>query len=137
AAISNSRLPATTIQQHFLLASHYANAVLSESIFSYYCRFGGGPHSFPTRRSSDLNGTYKGGVTLGQSGALVGDLDTAVGFDGSRAAEQTSALQPASDFASERLTRLNSGASGSPYANNTLYGGYGTVRLIVRPNGFY
>jgi hypothetical protein len=30
-----------------------------------------------------LNGTYQGGVTLGQPGALVGDGDTAAGFNGS------------------------------------------------------
>ncbi|MCJ7692985.1 MAG: hypothetical protein MUO22_06170, partial [Sedimentisphaerales bacterium] len=48
-----------------------------------YWRLGESSGTTATDRAGSYNGTYSGGVTLGTTGALSGDSDTAASFDGS------------------------------------------------------
>jgi hypothetical protein len=48
-----------------------------------YWRLGESSGTTATDRAGSANGTYSGGVTLGTTGAIGGDSDTAVDFDGS------------------------------------------------------
>ncbi len=63
--------------------SSYATAILGTSGLTHYWRLGeeGGATAFDSKGSAD--GTYNGGFTLAQTGAIAGDPDTSVSFDGS------------------------------------------------------
>jgi hypothetical protein len=74
------------------------------------------------------NGSYTGGTTLGVSGAVNNDPDTAAGFNGSTSKVSLPAIPAAVDFTVEGWTYLTNCSA----ANNTLYGAYGTVRILVR-----
>jgi hypothetical protein len=75
------------------------------------------------------NGTYAGNPTLGVPGAIAGDTDTAVGFNGSTSKMSIPPLPAVGDFSVEGWSYLTSPAS----TNNTVFGGSGTVRLLARP----
>jgi peptidoglycan/xylan/chitin deacetylase (PgdA/CDA1 family) len=75
------------------------------------------------------NGTYAGNPTLGVPGAIAGDTDTAVGFNGSTSKMSIPLLPAVGDFSVEGWSYLTSPAS----TNNTVFGGSGTVRLLARP----
>lgn len=74
------------------------------------------------------DGTYTAGPTLGLPGAIVGDTDAAVGFNGVTSKVTVAPLGNATDFTIEGWTNLTYCAA----TNNTLYGNIGTVRLLVR-----
>jgi hypothetical protein len=60
----------------------YASTILADSPIAYY-RLDETTGMIGHDSVNTLNGLYLGGVTLGAPGALVGDSDTAVTFDGS------------------------------------------------------
>jgi hypothetical protein len=63
----------------------YKSTILADSPIAYY-RLGESTSGFAADSSgSGLGGIYYGGVTLGVPGAIVGDSDTAVAFDGATA----------------------------------------------------
>jgi len=114
----------------------YAATVLATPGLVGYWRLGeaSGSTAFDSKGSS--NGSYVGGVTLGQPGALVGDPNTAAAFDGTGYVSLPN-LGSSSSFTVEGWTKLNSAAVNSPNGNNTLYGHSWDVRLIPRPSGIY
>jgi hypothetical protein len=74
------------------------------------------------------NGTYTGSPTLGLPGAVTNDPDTAAGFNGSTSKVSVPAIPATVDFTVEGWTYLTNCSA----ANNTLYGTYGTVRILIR-----
>ncbi|MFL5782452.1 MAG: LamG-like jellyroll fold domain-containing protein [Thermoleophilaceae bacterium] len=78
-------------------------------------------------------GSYLNGVTLGVTGAIAGDPDTAAGFDGVDDRVALPALPASVDFTVEGWQRI----ADSSNANDTLYGRYGNLRLMPRPGGYY
>jgi len=82
------------------------------------------------------DGTYTGAYTLGVPGALVGDPNTAVSFDGTGFVALPS-LGTATDWTIEGWTKLTTSASTHPYGDNSLYAGSPGVRLIIRPAGVH
>ena len=91
AAILVGQLPAMS-PQTVLAASNYSTAILSEAPSAYW-RLGeisGTTAADSTTHANTL--TYQGGYTLGIPGAIKGDPDSAVGFNGTTAvATQTKA----------------------------------------------
>ena len=79
------------------------------------------------------NGTYNGGLTKGVSGALANNTDTAVISDGTGKITIPQ-LSTVTNFTIEGWSYLTDANwnSGLNY-NNTLYGSYGKVRLLIRP----
>jgi RHS repeat-associated protein len=67
-------------------ASNYSTTVLGDAPAAYW-RFGEAAGTTMTDATANANnGTYAGGFTLGQTGAIVGDTNTAVAFDGATGA---------------------------------------------------
>jgi Concanavalin A-like lectin/glucanases superfamily/Camelysin metallo-endopeptidase len=60
----------------------YQGSILSTSDLVSYWRLGETSGTSAKDAMSSNNGTYTGGVTLGQTGALTGDTDKAASFDG-------------------------------------------------------
>jgi hypothetical protein len=79
------------------------------------------------------NATYVNGPRLGVGGALTGDADTAVEFDGVNDEVTLPAGPTTSTFTIEGWQKL---ATGAP-TNNTLLGRALVVRLMPRPTGHY
>jgi len=114
----------------------YRDAVLGTSGLVSYWRLGegSGPVAFDSKGTN--NGSYGGGVTLAQPGALASDPNTAASFDGTGYVSLPN-LGSYSSFSVEGWTKLNSASVNSPNGNNTLYGHSWQVRLIPRPSGVY
>src|SRR4051812_1334419 len=71
-----SRIQVEYLEERNLL-SYYSSAVLALSPIAYY-RLGESSGTTAADSSGNgLNGTYNGGVTLGQPGGIFGDPDTA------------------------------------------------------------
>jgi Concanavalin A-like lectin/glucanases superfamily len=81
-------------------------------------------------------GAYAGTFQLGQGGAFFDDKDRSVAFDGAGSVRVPSAGSFTS-FTIEGWTRLSQAAPTSINGNNTLFGQWGSVRLIARPGGVY
>jgi hypothetical protein len=62
--------------------SGYSQTILNTPGLVSYWRLGETSGSTAADAKGSDNGTYEGGVALGQPGALAGDPDTSVGFDG-------------------------------------------------------
>lgn len=76
-----SRLRLEALEERTLLSA-YSDAVLADGPSGYW-RLGEFKGDTAADSSGfERHGTYVGGVTLGQTGAIAGDKDTAVGFDG-------------------------------------------------------
>jgi hypothetical protein len=61
----------------------YASSILGTSGLTHYYRLGESSGSTATDSKGTSDGTYLGGFTLGQSGAISGDSNTSVALDGS------------------------------------------------------
>ena len=92
------------------------------------------------------DGTYHGNVVAGADGALRCDPNNdhgAVAFDDDGSAPgyaSLGTLTSVGDFTIEGLTFLSEGHNGgtpSPNGNATVFGDFGSERLLVRPNGVY
>jgi hypothetical protein len=111
----------------------YKDLVLSDPSLRSYWRLGEASGATAADRKGATNGTYTGGVALGRPGALVGDGDTAAGFNGSTSKVSLPTLGTVGDFTIEGWTYLTTNS----VTNNTLYGSIGTVRLVARPGAFF
>jgi len=114
-------------------ASTYSDAILADSPYTYY-RFGesGGTTATDTSGNSH-DGTYTGTVTLGASGAILSDSDTAITLDGSTGyvSVPTTATFTNHDFAVEAWikpasvehseTILDAYSGGDPGEEMTIY----------------
>jgi hypothetical protein len=94
-----------------------------------YWRLGESSGTTAGDTTGTYSGTYVNGPALGSAGAIAGDPDTAVTFNGTSQRVTVPALPAAGDFSIEGWTYLTNGS----VTNNTLYGGSGTVRLLARP----
>jgi len=82
--ISGRRPKFELLEERRMLAGHsiYRDSVLALNPVGYW-RLGEASGTVATDESSNnLDGTYTGGATLGQVGAITGDTNTAVGLDG-------------------------------------------------------
>src|SRR5205807_1730173 len=95
----------------------YRDAVLGQGGLVSYWRLGEGSGTTALDSKGSSNGTYSS-VTLGSSGAVVHDPDTAASFNGSTSKISLQALSAVTDFSVEGWTNLASGS----VTNNTLYG---------------
>ncbi len=84
----------------------YAATVLGQNPAGYW-RFGESSGTIAADSSPSLDGgTYTGGVTLGQPGAIIGDSNTAATFDGSTGYFSSGVLQPSpTTFSAEALVQ--------------------------------
>ena len=82
-------------------------------------------------------GTYVTGELCGQPGALSGDSNTSCTFNGSTGRVSVPPLSSSSTFTIEGWTYLTPASADNPNGNNTLYGQWDGVRLIVRPSKVY
>lgn len=115
----------------------YPQLIKATSGLIHYWRLG--EHAGTTAadaQDSSTPGTYTGTFQLGQGGALFDDRDSSVAVDGAGFVKVPSAGS-FTTFTIEGWTRLNQAAGSSPNGNNTLFGAWGSVRLIVRPSGVY
>jgi hypothetical protein len=110
-------------------ASSYASFVQSEPGLLAYWRLGDSSGTTAVDVNARFSGAYQNGPALGSSGAIAGDPDTSVSFNGTTQRVSVPALPSAVDFSIEGWTYLTS----SSVNNNTVFGGSGTVRLLARP----
>jgi hypothetical protein len=110
-------------------ASSYASVVQSEPGLLAYWRLGDSSGTTAVDVKARFSGGYQNGPALGSSGAIAGDPDTSVTFNGTTQRVSVPALPSAVDFSIEGWTYLTS----SSVNNNTVFGGSGTVRLLARP----
>ncbi|HLJ95046.1 MAG TPA: LamG domain-containing protein [Gemmataceae bacterium] len=84
AAIYNYELTASQVKAHFQAGAPYPAVVVSDTPLGYW-RLGESDPSQPAKDASGNgnDGIYNGGITLGQTGAINGDPNTAALFDGS------------------------------------------------------
>jgi Concanavalin A-like lectin/glucanases superfamily len=80
-AVYNSALTATKVRSHYNTGRCYKDEVLADSPKGYW-RLGDASGSTATEKMRADHGTYTNGPTLAATGALTGDSDTAVTFDG-------------------------------------------------------
>jgi hypothetical protein len=90
------------------------------------------------------DGTYRGNAAGGAEGALWCDPDNhAVAFDDAGSAPghvSLGTLTSVGDFTIEGFTFLSEGGNGgtpSPNGNATVFGDFGSERLLIRPRGVY
>ena len=98
-----------------------------------YWRLGEASGTTAADAKGTRTGTYANGTALGGLGALTSDANPAATFDGVNDQVSLPALPAVTSFTIEGFTKL---AAGAP-TNNTLFGGAGTVRVLVRPVGYY
>lgn len=110
-------------------ASSYASVVEAEPGLLGYWRLGDSSGSTATEVRGRFTGSYQNGPSLGSSGAMAGDPDTSVAFDGTNQRVTVPTLPSAGDFSIEGWTYLTS----SSVNNNTVFGDAATVRLLARP----
>ena len=108
--------------------SSYATLIDSRPSLLAHWRLGEMSGTTASDTTGRYGGAYTGGPTFGLPGAIVGDTDTAVGFNGATSKVTVQPLGSAVDFTIEGWTNLSYCAA----TNNTLYGNIGTVRLLVR-----
>lgn len=106
----------------------YKSAVLGEAGLVSYWRLGEASGTTAADSKGTNNGSYYG-VSLGATGALTNDPDTAASFNGSTSKVSLPSLGTVGDFTLEGWTYLTNGST----TNNTLYGSFGAVRLLARP----
>jgi hypothetical protein len=111
----------------------YRDTVLGEQGLLSYWRLDESSGTTATDIFGHNNGTYSGGFTLGASGAVRNDPDTAVGLNGTSGKISLPALSAVTDFTIEGWTNLGSGATNNTNGNNALYATQGNVRLLARP----
>lgn len=128
----------------------YSQTIGSASPRDYYRlgeQPGGGtiPNGTVTHdQQGNSNGTYHGNVAGGAEGALNCDpSNDAVAFDDDGSAPgyvSLGTLASVGDFTIEGFTFLSEGGNGgtpSPNGNATLFGDFGSERLLIRPSAVY
>jgi hypothetical protein len=88
--------------------------------------------------AGQVPGRYLGGVTLGATGAIETEPDRALTLDGSSGTVSLPEFRTVADFSIMGWTNLAAQARVPTVAspgNNTLYGSFGKVRIMVRPGG--
>ncbi|MDQ2939059.1 MAG: LamG domain-containing protein, partial [Actinomycetota bacterium] len=81
-AVYGTALSESRIQAHYIAGRAYRDAVLDRSPVSYW-RLGESSGTTATDETGVNNGTYQNSPTLNQPGAIAGNQNTAVTFDGS------------------------------------------------------
>jgi hypothetical protein len=85
-AIYRTALAAATVEEHYRAGApaprSYRETVLETPGLASYWRLGESSGTTAVDEKGANQGTYQGGVALGQPGAIQGDPDTAAGFDG-------------------------------------------------------
>ncbi len=109
----------------------YSLRVLGRQGLISYWRLGEAGAGTAVDAAQDRDGAYLGAITQGAEGALRGDTDTAASFSGGRI--DVPSMPTSTDFTVEGWMRMAPEAS----SNNTLYGSFGAMRLMPRPNGYY
>ncbi len=110
----------------------YPVRVLSrEGLISYWRLGEGAGAGAAIDAAQDRDGAYLGAVTQGAEGALRGETDSAASFAGGRV--DVPPMPTSTDFTVEGWMRMAPEAS----SNNALYGSFGALRLMPRPNGYY
>jgi Concanavalin A-like lectin/glucanases superfamily len=97
-AVYNTALTATQIRTHYNTGRCYKDLVLADTPVAYW-RLGEAAGTLAAEGIRGRHGTYTNGPTLAQAGAVNGDANTAVGFNGSSqyvSVPYESALNPAS-----------------------------------------
>jgi hypothetical protein len=108
----------------------YRDTVLGESGLVSYWRLGETSGTTAADSKGSYPGTYGSGVTLGGSGTVANDPNTAATLNATTAAKVTVPALPAvTDFAVEGWSYLTNASSN----NNTVYAGNRTVWLLARP----
>jgi hypothetical protein len=80
-AVYGSALSESRIQAHYIAGRAYRDVVLDSSPVSYW-RLGESSGTSAADEKNAHNGTYTNGPTLAKSGAIAGNQNTAVSFDG-------------------------------------------------------
>jgi len=109
--LSNVPVPATPTPTPTPVTSAYRSAILADNPLGYW-RLGEASGTVAADQRGASNGTYTFNPALGRLGALSGDVDTAVAFDGTSQYVQipsTPSLNPAT-FSAEIWARPTSGA---------------------------
>jgi Concanavalin A-like lectin/glucanases superfamily/Phosphoesterase family len=114
--------------------SSYASLVQAGPALLAYWRLGESSGTTAVDATGRYSGSYENGPVLGSSGAIAGDPNTSVTFNGTNQRVTVPTLPSAGDFSLEGWTYLTS----SSVNNNTVFGGGGsgsggTVRLLARP----
>ena len=107
----------------------YSSLVTGSPGLLAYWRLGETSGTTATDTTGTNNGSYVNGPALGSAGAIAGDPDTSVTFNGTNQRVTLPSLAPVGNFSIEGWTYLTSAA----VTNNTLYGDRSTVRLLARP----
>jgi hypothetical protein len=115
----------------------YPNTVKGQPGLSAYWRLGEASGNTAADAAGSHNGTYSSGVTLGTAGAVLGDANTSVTFNGTTGKVTLPSLGTASNWTVEGWTHLDSTAASSTHGDNALYASGSGVRLIVQPSGVY
>ena len=111
----------------------YSERALSRAELLSLWRLGDDAGALAIDVKGGRHGTYTGGVTLGQAGALSADPDKAARFDGIDDSVTLPTLPAAASFTIAGWQRLTDAS----LSNNTLYGKVTGARLMPRPTGFY
>jgi hypothetical protein len=117
AAIYDTVLSSTQIRRHYYRGLGYTGyelEVLASGPIGYW-RLGESSGTTATDETGNHDGTYNGSPTFGVSGAISGDADTAVGFDGSDddvTVPDGAELDFTSDMTLEVWVKVNNYASG-------------------------
>jgi hypothetical protein len=106
----------------------YNDLVQGRSALSSHWRLGEQNGTTATDSKGSADGTYLNAVTLGVSGAIARDPDTAVQLNGSTNKISLPAMPSTVDF-----TLIGWGYLTSANANSALYGTNNNVRILVRP----
>jgi hypothetical protein len=109
--------------------SSYADQVEADPALLAYWRLGESSGTTAVDERGQFSGSYQTGPGLGSSGAIAGDSDTSVAFNGTNQRVTVPTLPSAGNFSIEGWTYLTNAAVN----NNTVFGGSGTVRLLARP----
>ena len=107
--------------------------MLATSGLLSYWRLGETSGTAAADSKGSRSGTYINGTLLGGLGALTSDANPAPTLDGVNDEVSLPALPAVTNFTIEGFTKLATGAPG----NNALFGAAGTVRVLVRPAGYY
>jgi hypothetical protein len=117
---------------------NYPNTIKASSGLTGYWRLGeSSGNTAADSSSSGHGGTYTGGFTLGQPGAVLGDPNTSVSLNGTTGKVTLPSLGTASSWTIEGWTNLDTSAGNGPHGYNALYASGSGARLLIEPNAVY
>jgi hypothetical protein len=128
-AIYGTAMTAAKIRSHYNAGRCYKDAILADSPVGYW-RLAETSGTTAADGIAGRHGTYTNGPTLNQTGALNGDTNPAVSFDGVDdrvVVPYTSALNPA-QFTVEAWARPTGGTNTNRAVASTWYANAGTTR---------